>query len=128
MSWRIVVISSNSKLDCKMNYLVIRKNSITIQELCKLFDLKIEVESETFLEKIIDYISTCSEYQNIKVFVFVNLKTFLSPEDLKLFYKYVFNNKIQVLLLENSEHYILNEEIITIIDNDLCEINYNKND
>jgi len=77
---------------------------------------------ESLLERLCDYLDVCSEYRKIALFVFVNLKSYLCEEDLKLFYSHIVYNKRSVLLLERCESPSHPQEKVTIIDNDLCEI------
>ena len=84
--------------------------------------------SESLLEHICDYIDVCSEYRKIALFVFVNLKSYLCEEDLELFYSHLMYYKRNVLLLERCESSLHPTERVIIIDNDLCEISFPKDD
>ena len=94
-----------------------------ISTIFKLVDVKIDITYETLLEKIIDYITLIQEFLGINLFVFVNLKCFLSFEELEQLYLSIAYKKCNILLLENSiNEKRLEQEIIRIIDSDLCEI------
>jgi len=84
--------------------------------------------SESLLEHLCDYIDVCSEYRKIALFVFVNLKSYLSEEDLELFYSHLAYYKRNVLLLERCESPLHPMEKVIIIDDDLCEIGFLKDD
>ena len=53
---------------------------------------------------------------------FVNLKTYLTDDELRELYKEAFYRKMHLLLLENSIESELEEEIVHIVDRDLCVI------
>ena len=55
--------------------------------------------------------------------VFINLKTFLSKEEVEELYKECFYRKINIILFENYDNNcIIENEKRIIIDSDLCEI------
>ena len=57
-----------------------------------------------------------------RLFVFVNLKAFLSENEITLFYQSVFYEKLSVLLLESGQKEPVRPcEEVRIIDKDLCE-------
>ena len=88
-----------------------------------LKSLKIRVdESDTFLEKIIDLIKIYTFMFGYKLIVFVNLKEFVSENELSEIYKYCNYNKINILLIESFQKNALPNEKLIIIDDDLCEI------
>lgn len=94
-----------------------------ISGLLKLFDVKIEINSSTFLEKIIDYMSVLYEFLNRKCIVFVNLMSYLDISEIELLYKEIQYKKYNVLFIENSFKTKIGEyENIYIIDEDMCEI------
>lgn len=88
----------------------------------KAMNIRFEEECESLVEGIVNYLEICSGALGIKLFVFVNLKSFLSREDLLALYKQLAYKKIFVLLLENSVGEKLPEEEILLLDEDLCEI------
>ena len=93
-----------------------------ITGLFKLVDLKLQFDSESMVDKIIDYITIMQEFFGIKVFVFVNLKSYLMEEEIKQFYKQIFYSKVDILLIENVYREELAGEIVHIIDSDLCQV------
>ncbi|MDD7410570.1 MAG: type II-A CRISPR-associated protein Csn2 [Fusobacterium gastrosuis] len=93
------------------------------ENLFKLFNIRIQENYENFLEKIIDYLKIITRLTSIKYIVFINLKTFLSKNELEKLYKESFYNKINIILFENYENNcIINVEKRIIVDSDLCEI------
>lgn len=91
--------------------------------LFKMMNVQVEYSGNTMLDKLIDYVSITAELLNIKLFFFVNLKQFLSYEELAALYRFISYTKIDAVLFEGS--FIENKhecEKHYIIDNDLCEI------
>ena len=64
----------------------------------------------------------CSKFQKVKILAFVNLKTYLTNDELQNFYKEAVFRKMPLLLLENSVEQELAEEVVCIVDDDLCVV------
>lgn len=94
-----------------------------ISGIFKLADVKLESTYSSLIEKIINYISVSYEFFHYECFVFVNLKNFLSKQDLEKLYNFINYNKFNMLLMEN---YINKNKIdcekFLIIDDDMCII------
>lgn len=94
-----------------------------ITNIFKALDVKFDLSDKTYLEKLLDYVYINSEFLSKKLFIFVNLKSFLLEEELEAFYKMMFYKKINILLLESFEReYKFDCEEYYIIDKDLCQI------
>lgn len=94
-------------------------------DLIKLFkavDIHIENKDKQLVDRILEYMLIIREIFAINTFVFVNLKAFISDENLKEFYKVVFYNKMNLILFESNFNKKLDSEEVRIIDADLCEI------
>ena len=74
------------------------------------------------MEGLVYFMDVCSKFQKIKILAFVNLKTYLTNDDLQKFYKEAFYRKMHLLLLENSIEQELAEEVVCIVDDDLCVV------
>lgn len=99
------------------------EDSIEYEDLFKLFHVRIKEDYDTYLEKIMDYLTLSYELGLMKCVIFMNLKTILSEEECRRLYKQCFYQKIPIILFENREYgYIIEEEEKIIIDFDLCEI------
>ncbi len=89
----------------------------------KIADVKITDNSDSLAEKIIDYITIMIDLFKVSCFIFVNIKSFVTDIELVELYQHFAYKKINVLLIENfmrEERH--DEEIIRIIDKDMCEI------
>lgn len=56
------------------------------------------------------------------IFIFVNLKQYLSKSEYNNFINFIKVKKINILLIENRTTYSNENEKILIIDKDLCEL------
>lgn len=111
------------KLIMDFPYPLSLEGTIEYETLFKMFHIQVDEQYESYLEKIIDYISLSYKLGLMKCIVFVNLKTILSKEECKKLYEECFYRKIPIILFENREYeYIIEEEEKIIIDTDLCEI------
>lgn len=89
----------------------------------KFADVKIGITYGTLIEKLIDYLALMQELCGISFFVFVNLKCYLSDEEVEQLYHFVAYKKFNILLLENTmREKRFEQEKIRIIDIDMCEI------
>lgn len=96
----------------------------SLEGIIPIFDFKIAEEEMELPEKIIEYMKIYRELFKKELFIFVNLKSCFSENEIENFYSYVFYNKFNVLLLESFQRGIpRNDENTVIIDSDLCEIN-----
>ncbi len=59
-------------------------------------------EPQSLLDNLLNFLSLALDAGCGKVISFVNLKTFLTENELKALYEYVFYSKLSVLLLENK--------------------------
>jgi len=80
------------------------------------------VVPDSLLEKICDYIDICSEYLKTKLFIFVNLKSFLNESEIIQLYNHLNYHKTHILMIESSQSNTLENESIRVIDEALCEI------
>ncbi|MDO5564492.1 MAG: type II-A CRISPR-associated protein Csn2 [Eubacteriales bacterium] len=95
---------------------------IDISALFKIYGLKIESNCETLTESIINYIKAMHNVCHINIFVFLNLKQYISEEDLCGIYKCVFYEKIHIIILQGQYSKKNENESHLIIDKDLCII------
>lgn len=110
------------KLSQKVPYHLEYNLDFSMKELFKLFDLKISDETETLIEKIIDYLRIVHQVMRQRVFLFVNLKSYLADEELTQLYEFCAYEKINIILVENTFRSLNDREKGWIIDKDLCII------
>ncbi len=97
-------------------------SKITVSALLKMVGLQIHEEMGNSLDKIIDYMELVREFEKDKLFIFVNMRSYYSDEQMEAFVQTVISHKYKILLLDASEHCRLRDEKRVIIDADLCEI------
>ncbi len=94
----------------------------SINALLKCFGVSFSCENSSFIEKLCKYTEIIFNLLSLKLIVFVNLKSYLSKEELKLVYQFFSYNKINIFLLESNFKESNEQEFCVIVDNDLCEI------
>ncbi|MCD8294805.1 MAG: type II-A CRISPR-associated protein Csn2 [Clostridia bacterium] len=95
----------------------------TLSLLFKGFDIKIDMDSfDSLLDEILSYMRVWSDVMGIKCFFFINLKSYLTPQELGLFYHECSLNEYCIILFENQHKSSIEGEKILLIDQDLCEI------
>lgn len=104
----------------KVDYPFLSVDDFTITDLFKAVNVHFDMQNSDFLERLVNYVQVCARFQKTELFVFVNLKTYLTAKEIEAFYRDLFYKKICVLLLENQESEPLECEKTYVIDQDLC--------
>lgn len=108
-----------SSIDIPLNI----ENEVDITTLFKAAGICPYQESDSPLEKLMDYLLVLHELCGIFVFFMVNIKSFVTKEELLSLYQFAAYQKITIMLIENKEYPPIAEwESIYIIDADGCEI------
>ncbi len=102
---------------CDINY-----NKLDIGSIIRASGVEINDSYTSLGEKIIDYIELVTEFDRRKLFLTVNLRSYISDNEASEFMKTVLSHGYNVIMLESSEHLRLDCESRYIIDADLCEI------
>lgn len=103
--------------DIDLNY-----DKITIAQLLKTVGITINMSSDKPLEILYSYMKLVREFVGEKIFVFVNLRSFVSAHDFSEFVRTITYHGYQVVFFENKEYPRVQDENRIIIDYDLCEI------
>jgi|SRR5699024_8713277 len=100
------------------------EGNLNIKRLIQLFELSILDDSTKLLEQIINYLQVNSQLGMSNLFVFLNLKQFLSQEELDELYLFIQYEEIFLILIENQNNETGNNSVEKqfIIDDDLCVI------
>ncbi len=94
-----------------------------VGSLIKIAKVHFESDSGTLAERLLNYMTVCSELLGMSCFVLMNLKSYLTESELRKLYKMVLYKKINILLLESTQKNIITEyECVRLIDEDLCEL------
>lgn len=110
------------ELDAVSEYAIQYDTNITVQGLLKFLNVKLAEEDQTYPETLSDYLKLVSDLLNIRLIVFVHLKSYLGKEELIQLYQMANYRKIFLLLLESREYEMLEYEHRYIIDSDMCII------
>lgn len=109
----------------KIPYPIKYEEEWNLTELLKAYGVELVEESDNLCEKLFNYIKLVSSVCNIDIFIIVNIKQYLSDDELYELYKLARYSKIQLLLIEfNMADKKSDFEDIYIIDKDGCIITY----
>lgn len=97
-------------------------DDFTMDGIAKAVSIHIVGDEDDFVELLTDYVSMMTELAGIKLFVFVNLRCFMSHGDLERFHHNLDNHQINVLLLEGVSREKLKDAPRLIVDEDVCEV------
>ena len=105
------------------DYSLVHKEEIDIVDFLKIFDIEIDAFADSVLEKIVAYMEVMRNFLKIELFIFINIKSYLTEKELQELYKQAAYMKARLLLIEaTTKEWVLEEEMVTVIDKDLCEI------
>lgn len=90
--------------------------------LVKAMGLQFEEDYPSLGEKVIEYMELVRHYDRDKLFIMVNLRSYISDKECDLFLDTVIRRGFHVIMLENTLHRLLENELIYIVDKELCEI------
>ena len=115
-------ISYITNLCQKSDFLLTFVDKPELQDILKLAEVKIDVQTQSILEKVIEYIKISSNLLKQNIFVFLNLKLFLTEQEIEELYKECFYRKVHLILIEATYQMKRAEEKICVIDKDKCVI------
>jgi len=97
-----------------------------LSSLMKSISVEIDDDSDSLLEKTMQYIKLMNQICGVEIFVIPNLKAYFSPEEIIQLYEFTIYNKIYLIVIEaiqtpHIEPHIEGEKC-WIIDEDLCII------
>lgn len=104
------------RLDCD-----VQCSHQAIAGLLKASGLIIREEYESHLEKIVDYMELAREFNGRNLFIFINMRTFFSNNEIGEFFATILSHNYNVLLVDGVSTNILKDEKRITIDADLCE-------
>lgn len=88
----------------------------------KAISVETDVECDSLLEKMLQYIKLMNQICGIDIFVIPNLKYYFSTEETMQFYQFAMYNKIYIVVIEPTLSPHMEGEKSWIIDDDLCII------
>lgn len=107
-----------SKLELSISIL----NDEGIENIVKMFKLRIN-QKEDLLDNLLLIIDLEVVLNSNKILCFMNLKQYLTKEELLEFYKYAIYNSVKIIMIESTKYdYLKDYENIIVIDQSLDEI------
>lgn len=99
---------------------------ITIPEditgILKAFDVRFDDSEMTLPEKLLEYMLSTNEFKGERLFITVNLRSYLTDKETEELFQSLLLKKIRLMCIESADHpRLINEEVI-IIDKDMCVI------
>lgn len=76
------------------------KTELEVEDLFKLYGIRVYNDSNSFMEKILYFIDLISLLEFCKVLIFCNMKSFFIDNQIEEIYKHIIHNKLHVLLIE----------------------------
>lgn len=117
-----MIVSLMDRLTYHYPYAITYNLDVDIFALLKLYAVSIDDASDGLLERLCNYMKIMSRLCGIRLFIFVNLSSFLGENDFSALYEMMAYEKMTILLLENSVRKWHECEIVDIIDKDHCLI------
>lgn len=97
------------------------KNYFDFDSIIKSFKFEVNF-SDNLLNNLINLLEVKTNLSKEKIYIFINLKSYLNNEDLLEFYKYIYLKNINSIFIDTSKYADLNDYINkVIIDRDLDE-------
>ena len=90
--------------------------------LCKLYKVEIDGDNDSIVSRLIDYLRAMHQIVHVNVFFFVNLKMYLTREELLSIYEFANYEKIHIFIISGAQKEKIIGEKSLIIDKDLCII------
>lgn len=100
----------------------IELSKITWENTIKAVGVEFADNYDSLAEKILDYMELVREYDSEKMFITLNLRSYISDDEMNKFVNDVVARGYKLLMVENSEYPIIEHEKRYIIDADKCII------
>ena len=110
------------QLEQETDYILDLADEIDFASLFKAFGIKYEVLEENFLERLVRYMRIVERLLKKKLFVLVNLRSYLSNQQIDELIKEATYQEIQLLLIETCARDCIEGVTRYIIDKNGCEI------
>lgn len=100
----------------------IELSKITWENTIKAVGVEFADNYDSLAEKILDYMELVREYDSERIFITLNLQSYISDNEMNKFVNDVVVRGYKLLMLENTEYPIIEHEKRYIIDADKCII------
>lgn len=95
---------------------------LSISALIRAAGVQLETDQSSLCAKVLDYMELVEEFDGQKLFITLNLRAFVSEEEIESFMQTVLGRGYCLLMIENRDYRRLSIEKRLVIDEDLCEI------
>lgn len=109
-------------LEYATDYILTFEQELELSTLFKAVGLRHEEIEENYFERIIRYVKVVVSILHIKVLVFVNLRSYLTDEQVRELMNEALRQQIRIVFVENSQKNCIEGGKRYIIDKDMCEI------
>lgn len=96
-------------------------HDISFQQILKAAEVTVADEYSRLVDRIYAYMELIREFEGDKLFIFVNLSSYIESEQLQEFADTVIGHSFRVLLIDSHDFERLEKENRLIVDGDLCE-------
>lgn len=100
----------------------IELSKITWENTIKAVGVEFADNYDSLAERILDYMELVREYDSERIFITLNLRSYISDNEMNKFVNDVVVRGYKLLMLENTEYPIIEHEKRYIIDADKCII------
>ena len=97
-------------------------SKLSISNIIKSLGIEFEDYDTNLCEKIIDYMELVREYDHDKLFIFVNLRSYITDYECIRLYDTILRKQFHTIMIDNCEHDIYPMEKRIIVDKDNCVI------
>lgn len=111
------LIDLSFELPCSISF-----ENISISSIIKHSGISVESELNSISEKVCEYMELVTEFEKKKMFITVNMRSFVEDEEMEKFAETVIMHGYDVIAIENCAYKKLKIENRIIVDEDLCEI------
>lgn len=93
-----------------------------INGILKMLGIRFTEHDTELIDKILEYMIAVNKFKGGRVFIFVNLRSYLTDSQIGLLYKDILLRKMTVICIESSDQKHLPNTKTIIIDKDMCII------
>lgn len=112
----------DSVVDAENFEFEVAADDFAIDSLAKAVNIHIMGDEDDFVEMVTDYLSMMTDLGGVKLFIFINLRSMLTDEELNRLRHNLDNHQIDVLLIENQARARIGGVDRILVDADECEI------
>ena len=112
-----------AEISCELEFDAAYDELESPAELIRILGFRLDREALGFSETLLEWMRLQRMFFRKRLFIFYGLKACLEPDELASFYRSIFYEKLDVLLIEPFQRsHPFPQEFLTIIDKDLCVI------